>query len=242
MLIEGGKSRLPYPSSSSVAAADVVQRELPQGIMWNKSTPGTGSILLSLAMGFPLAPSCKSTFSRYIQPSRTCLDVAGHPEHVGTSVLAPCVLAGRPRDPDSRTAHPPCDPLKIPKKGKDLPGEKESEVWESTGAQFHGKRDLVPLLSGQLVLYFRAQLRFIPHIGKWTELISPCRSCFPQFFTFVRKALLTCRRLQFLPPPVSVASQLIFCHTEQSQIPFVSAGFPRTLTIVSVFSHLISLD
>lgn len=168
--------------------------------------------------------------------------MVGHPEHVGTSVLAPCVLAGCPKDPDSHTAHLPCESLKIPKKGKDLPGEKGSEVWESTGAQFHGKPDLVPLLSGQLVLYFRAQLRFIPHIGKWTELISPCRSCFPQFFTFVRKALLTCRRLQSLPPPVSVASQLIFCHTEQSQIPFVSAGFPRTLTIVSVFSHLISLD
>lgn len=43
-------------------------------------------------------------------------------------------------------------------------------------------------------------------------------------------------------PPFVAAFQLIFWHTEQSQIPFVSAGSPRTPTISSMFSHLISLN
>lgn len=74
----------------------------------------------------------------------------------------------------TRKAPAPCEPLQIQKKGKDLPGEKGSEVWEEIKAQFHRKADLVPLLSGQLLLCFKAQLHFIPQTGKWTEVISPC--------------------------------------------------------------------
>lgn len=76
-----------------------------------------------------------------------------------------------------------------------------------------------------------------------TKEISPCSSYSPWFCNFMKWALLSCKRPpSACLPPFFAAFQLIFWHAEQSQIPFVSAGFPRTLTISSVFSHLISLN
>lgn len=112
----------------------------------------------------------------------------------------------------------------------------------------NNKKDVIILLysslAGQLAHYFKNQFHFLPQIIiklDWTSI--PMQTLFFTILQLDKTGFLILQKTSgACLPPFVAAFQLIFWHTEQSQIPFVSAGSPRTPTISSMFSHLISLN